>query len=885
MSEKKRKHKVLIILLVIVLIIISAFAGLFLYSKIDRKEPLSVLPHDYSVYLHTDSAWNAVEPLLDLKAIDMFFSTPELTSCRGIFMQLRAAQWRNNRILSKIASKPVDLALYKDDNPESKYNILLCVDLGGLSSITRFSSVYLSKLNIQNLYEGDDCYIYDNKGTEYYIRPYKNLLLASDSHELLNSAFQEDYNNYSKEELAVLNKKSPEPIKIVANLRKLSGKLFEGEGIVPELAKAFPQNGLCAISVSLTDESFRLNASIPLEAVEDENYSLSSIFERRSSTPSIISRFRENVQYYTIINAGSLQQLKDAFFPIIVKDSEGSWKKYNSVSKTLLSLSIEELLFSWTGDEVVIFGIEGKNDPVFAIQIKDEKKRQQVFEKFLSSMLIKDNSSLLLDGVRIPRLELPTFLEGLLSLFEVRLPNPYYLIQDGFIYFSENAENLSEIHKGEKHLPKIASDANWNAVSKGLSTDAALSLYYNLDRSAPFFLRSKANLSNLISLYSIGRTDLCIKNSELIIQLSAISKSKEDSLHVPGFPITLEGRVDGKLAAENNNPKAKSNALYWVENQKTICSMELPSTNINRREMGDAVFICPLANANEEDAKKGVLWAVTVHGEAYLLTRKLEVVSGFPVFLSEEVEVEPVAHEDGVFVFTENSNMLFVDTRANVTSTALDIDGLLKSTPSIKEDFSGRTFVGYYDKGFLGKLGVLCSNDKKQSDNEEMQSFSLEVSGIAYGSPAFLVNKKGEMPYVGFVTQTGDFYLWNLNNDESTIIQLEGNYKCPVVCLGNCFVAISTEGLISRISLSGEVLEMKIPNVTCNDAFVTVNDNSLYVCPDGNVIYGFDENLELLVPFPVTGWGRPAFADVNGDKTLDFFALSVDNKLHAVKMR
>lgn len=877
MSAKKIISKIFITILVLVLLIVLCFAGLYIYSSVDSKKSLSVFPHDYTFYLHTDSAWDSVEPLLDLKAMDMVLSTPEFTNYRGIFMQLRASDWRRNKILSTIASKSIDAALYSDES--GKFSFLACANLGGVSAVTRFlpmlSSAFEEKLNKKNIFSEEDYFIFDNNGTSYYIKPFKNLLLISDNLLVLKRAFEADYSEYTKEQLSVLNKKNNDSIQLVVNTANLLGNTIEDKGIRGQLSKVISDESLSSITFKITDDNIKLTAAIPFKQIEDDEFTMGTVLNVNSTTPSILSRFRENVQYYTILNAGTLEELKNAFLPIVVNDSESLWKKCDGLSRSLFSLSIEDLLFSWSGKEIVVFGIEGKNDPVFAVQIKDEKKRQQVFEKFLNSMLIKDNSSLLLDGVRIPRLELPNFLQNLLQLFEVSLPNPYYLIQDGFIYFSESAENLSEIHKAESFAAKISDDENWNAVSKGLSSNSTISLYYNLERSIPFFLRSKASVSNVLSLYSIGRADISIKNSELFFNLSAISKEIEKSNIIPGFPKELEGKVDGKLYLETNNPKAKSNVVYWVENKKNICSMEIPSTTITKKEMQDEVYICC---TESEQNNEGKLWAVTTHGEVYLFNKKFEVEDGFPLLIGENISVEPTAGENCIYIATDNKHIYSVNSDKKIKSYDLDITGTIKSSPFYYEDKIGRKFIAVYDKSFFGKVYIICD-----FGDETVLSFNMPE--IAFGAPVFIEAKGKDMPVAGLVSQNGNFYLFDLDSQSTKILHFEGFYKNSPVTIKNNFYIVSTTGLVTRISENYDSLEVQIPKVSCNDAFLSVSNDNLFVCPDGNVIYGFDKNLELLYPFPITGWGIPVFVDVNGDKNSDCFTLSIDNKLYAIKMR
>ena len=86
-------------------------------------------------------------------------------------------------------------------------------------------------------------------------------------------------------------------------------------------------------------------------------------------------------------------------------------------------------------------------------------------------------------------------------------------------------------------------------------------------------------------------------------------------------------------------------------------------------------------------------------------------------------------------------------------------------------------------------------------------------------------------------------------------------------------------------------MAVQIPNATAKEATLTVSKSingqsaNIFVGIDGNLIYGFNENMELLKGFPITGTGKPVFADINGDGSKDCFALTIDNKLNAWNLR
>ncbi|MBQ8561140.1 MAG: hypothetical protein IJ441_06090, partial [Spirochaetaceae bacterium] len=171
------------------------------------------------------------------------------------------------------------------------------------------------------------------------------------------------------------------------------------------------------------------------------------ILQQNSSLPLLLSQLGSNTQYYTIMNLGSLAQLKEAAFPLLPKklDAENLWNTANSLSTSFFGVDLQELLFSWAGGEFGLLGVEGLKDPAIALEIKDENMRQFIFNQLLSSIILKDDTSLILNGVRLPRLQFPVFIQGLMKMLNINMPSPYYMVHKGFIYFSQSPETLSAI--------------------------------------------------------------------------------------------------------------------------------------------------------------------------------------------------------------------------------------------------------------------------------------------------------------------------------------------------------------------------------------------------------------------------------------------------------
>jgi len=879
-----RKHPFLNILKAFLLVLITLILIIVIwctFSLFNKKESISLLPSNYSLYLHTDSIWDALNPIIDLQAADIFLSTPELSQIRETLITFRQSPLRNNKLFAALASRPTDLGLYMN---QSNQNIVAVIDMGIFSSVTRLAKIILPSLNIKglSLVQSDKFYHFEYamENNVFYIKPHYNTVLISTNFELLQKACQGNNDEiYTPEELALIKKKIDEPIKILADSKNLIDTINTDETntLINDLSYLLNHENKILISLDIKENKININADIPLEKTESENIkpkiqNINVLLNKPSSTPQILSHLSDIVQYYTILNAGSLQDITSAAFPIIGEstDIESLWEKADSLCKILFSVSLDDLLFSWTGKECAAIGLEGLNAPVFILQIKDETKRRNVFENVLSSVILHDDTSLILNGVRLPKIYLPPFLQNILTAFGVNLPNPYYLVHNGFIYFSESPEVLSTIYNSSSKNTRITNNKNWQAVSSTQKLESTISLFYDLERSEPFFIRGNNIFSKILELYTIGRCDIRIKDSILNFQLSVSTRQAGHLRSIPGFPIQLTEKASQLHIESGNTPSH----IFWVENNNTIKSMNINSMQTKELELPSKVSITPTTNKTNSD---GILWAVTEEGVVHLFSKDLEEIAGFPIMLESKPSATPIAQKQNLLIPMQ-TNLCSITPQAKQQILSIpDISGSILATPTVLDDT-----ITFYDKSFLGKIYTL---------NESFQT-SHNIIGIAYGSPA-LMKKDGNL-YTAFITQAGRLYILCDNENLTNFpleINLRGIFFTNVVNTENYFYALASDGMLYRISLDGTVVAIRIPNSTAKEATLTVsNPNSnrtsnIYISIDGNIIYGFNENLELLSGFPIVGTDKPIFVDINGDGYADCLALTIDNKLNAWNVR
>ncbi|WP_294431850.1 DUF3352 domain-containing protein [uncultured Treponema sp.] len=902
-TQKNRIISFIFSIVVALLVIILTLACIFSFCAFDKKSALSSIPRGYSLYVSSRSAFDTVNPLFDLQACDVILSSPEFAGIRKPFMEFKSSEIREDFLFKMLASRPFDFALYGNGaDIGTNSHFVFVADMGAFSLFSRCIQYMYPKLNLQieNLsYEVESdvpLFVYEvalqnnenqkSSGIKkIYIKSVKNLIIASDSLEhLLTASLAKNDSSYTKEQIKLFesnkSKKSRGELSIVADAQTFLQSVTEENKILSSIATMISEDSLTFINFNITDSDVYLKSSIPLNISDVNNQALGSLLSRKSNVPSLLPRFSDVTQYYTILNAGNLEELKNAILPLLqdVENPQLLWENCEEWSKSILGMDLSEFLFSWTAHEFAVLGVENQNDPVFVLQIKDEKARQRVFNKLTSSILINDDNSLILDGVRIPKLQLPPFFNGLLSLIGINIPSPYFMVLDGYIYFSESEECLSAIYTNTHSGKPLIKNKNYLDVSGNHKKESTLSLYYNLERSVPFFLRSKEIISSVLKLYTMGQLDIRIDKGFMDVSLHACARKSGNLYSVAGFPLNLEGKADSENLQIDSGKNPRH--VYWVENSKQIKALDFSGMTVFSKEESDSVEIIASAK-NKGDA---ALWSVSSRGVVSLLSPTLNVHERFPILLGENVSTRPCVVGEKLVVLSENGNVFIIKPDASVVS--IEIPGLSSKTGL--SSLPDSDCFALYSKGFLGKIYYFEGDKCVNLDSP------FEIPGIAFGAPALM--KSGGKVYIALITQAGEMNVWRSDSrdgeqTDSFPIRIGGVFMTNVVASDKYFYALSNDAVLYRISRDGVVLSVQIPNSTAKEGYLCLRDPekngkmNVYVCADANVIYAFNEKLELLSGYPLTGWGKPVFADVNGDKVSDCIALTIDRKLVAWKTR
>lgn len=883
-KSKKKKNgfvKFLLGLLWVLIILIALpvlWLGINYFIKADRTD---YVPENYSVHLRTDSLWDSVNPLLDLQALDVLLTDPDLAKFKPVLVEFRQSDLRTNSLVDFALSRRTDLMVYEDSA------FVGILDSGILSGIVKLAPFVLDKIEIENLSvvkaSGKTWFEYTSGENVFYVTVVKNLILFSQNKEFFEKAVSGGH----REKLSESCKKTFEgklssPFAVTADSKKVLEMFAEENAYALSVKQCLSDEELAVIDFGISDKNLKISVSVPysLENLDEKN-PVAKLMKKNSKVPVIVQKLPSFVQYYTVLSAGSLEELKDAAF--YCGDSSlnlsGKWRTAQNLSNAVFHENLGNLIFSWTDDEYAVIGLEQKTDPVFILKIKDEKRRREVFDTIFSSIILQNDSSLIMDNVRLPRIQLPPFMQSLLESFNIRLPSPYYMVKDGYLYLSQSPENLASINAALKNGSRIALNDNWKEISEDFSQYSALSLYYNLERSIPFFLKSKSSVSKILEIYNIGRFDLRVKDSSLEISLSAVECKTPEAMALPGFPVNLEGKINSELFRSN----VKNSPVVFFVCDDQVVSYNLHSAENISRKIENLKFIVPVEEAGNKE--KGALWVVTKEGTVYLFNEKLEDCDKFPLVTGMVPVSNGSSKGQKVFFTVKGQTLMEVYSDGNVSKIEVDSFDDISSTPLVYSAGNGKKDsekIVLYERSFMGGIHVLSAESQTQN------FYPLEA--IGFGTPDVLLKEDGVM--LGFVSQSGKltFMDFSFAMPEEFSVNLDGVFYTNVRKCGSSFMALSEDGMLYRITKDQEVTKIKIPHLTARTAVISVSDfdkdgkDEVFVCGEGNVIYGFRENLEMIGCFPVAGYGKPVFLDLDGDKKNECIFLTLDKKLNGCKL-
>jgi hypothetical protein len=162
----------------------------------------------------------------------------------------------------------------------------------------------------------------------------------------------------------------------------------------------------------------------------------------------------------------------------------------------------------------------------------------------------------------------------------------------------------------------------------------------------------------------------------------------------------------------------------------------------------------------------------------------------------------------------------------------------------------------------------------------------VQVSGIAFGSPV-LFSRDGKL-FAAFITQAGSLSVFDASGNLQSGFPLDvpGVFHIQPVWDGSSLWALSSEGVLHQIALDGKILSQTVPGLKAEEGVLLTADvdgdktPEIFFTGEGNALHGYSRAFTQLSGFPLPVWGRPAFADLNGDGMIECIGAGLDNLVY-----
>ena len=885
-KEKKLKSFLKVILIIFCIIPVISVVWV-VFSLVGRIDANTVIPESVSVHVSVPNMLHFLDGVLAHEPLNEISAVPALAKMAVILNTLNESPFLKNKFLRLAARGKLGFALLPSE--PGKTTIIAGYDLGLLYPLLRILPAVSGFINIPGLY-----YVQAGKNSRFefrtddmtfYIGAYRNLLFITNNSIIYESRYKTksaDVNNFNH------IKPSAYDTAILISREYITSLFSEQDPKIASILENINLDSMLEAGLSIDNRRFEFDLSANVSSGKTV---FNRFIEQRSLSPDMAERLPASAQYATILSDGTLNELYQAAV-VFSPDMDDMIKKADSSARTVLGLTLDDLLFSWSGKEFAVFGLEGRPHPVFAIQVSDERKRKEIFDKAFKSVFLTEDIRLNLDGTRIPRISTPEFFQALLRRWNIFLPSPYYTVYKDFILVSESADTLLSALRAMQGNDVLVRTASWREIADGKAASSSFSLYYSLDLSIPFFMRKNTALSGFLSLYRQGLARISFDRGIINFSLSLVPGSGNGVTLVSGYPLDIGGKPSNQIFGSG---KGADSRIFFISDSAAV-SVNLADNSISELSGQSARWVIPAEGVGKKDDIYA--WVVSDRGRVTLVDESMEPAQGFPVITGLRLSAPPYEFEGKLYLCDEGGKIHFIDEKRNLDTWETSFTTALRSPPSFltvsgkgknRSAAANINYAAVYPKSFFGEIWLL-NVDGKVFPNWPASVSLTNNTGVGFGSPLLFAHNNNV--YTAFVCQNGELVVY----DENAVpvspfpLFLDGVFYMQPVFDGEYMWLVSSNGTFFRISIEGELLYQSIPGFpVMEEGYITTFDcdgdktPEIFITGEGNALYAFTRNFRSLEGFPLPVWGRPYFIEAKNSsngKRAEVIGMGMDMKLY-----
>jgi hypothetical protein len=915
MSKAKRFFKFILVLICIPVFIALVWTA---FSLIGRVKAETAVPDSAVLRISVPNPVRLLDGVMSHESLHEISAVPALAQAASVIKTLEENPLLKNRFVRLAARGNIELAMLPAEGPGK---LAAVWDMGFFSPLLRVLPVVSNFVNIPNLYYvqagKNSRFEYRLDGMTLYIGPHRNLLFICDNpqvYEARSNAREDSEKSYNR-----IRPSSYDAVMLISPAF-ISALLADQDANIAMILRNIEFDSAVEAGISVLPKKIEFRLTAPLSSRQT---SLGRLIGQRSQAPDIMERIPASSQYATILSAGTLDELFQAALVFSGPDLDDTIKRADVSARAVFGLTLNDLLFSWTGREFAAFGMEGRPHPVYAIQIADERKRQEVFDKAFNSLVLNESVRLNLDGVRIPRIEIPEFLQSLLRRWNLFLPSPYYTVHKDYLLVSESAETLLAALRAVQRNDVLPRTASWRTIAGGRTggfsgtsggtfggtsggtSASAFNLYYSLDLSVPFFLRKNTAISGFLSLYRQGLVRMGFDRGVVEISLSLVPGSGSGVTLVNALPLETAGRISNRVFGDGRG----ENSHVFLSAGSTVISVKLADNSVYQLSGQGQHWIIPADGIGERDSVNA--WVVSDRGRVTLVNGSLEPAQGFPVLTGLRLSSPPQAHDGRLYICDEDGRVHFITANGEQSVWETSFIAALRSPPSFltlssrarsgaRSGPGAGTYAAVYPKSFFGEIWLLDADGNAlpnwpapisrmggdDDDGNAIGGVTSSNTGIGFGSPLLFAHNS--RVHAAFVSQDGELSVYDENAASVSPfpLLLTGIFFQQPVFDGEYLWLISSDGTLFQVSMAGEILYQRIANFSVKEegylAYFDVDGDKvpeIFITGEGNALYAFTRRFRSLEGFPLPVWGKPVFAD-NGKGKTEIIGVGMDRRLY-----
>ena len=463
-------------------------------------------------------------------------------------------------------------------------------------------------------------------------------------------------------------------------------------------------------------------------------------------------------------------------------------------------------------------------------------------------------------------------MKSFINMIVKNIEMPYFIQIDNYIFLSQDPQSLSGMvnkYTGSNTLPF---DNQFKVALKsiGIKTDSLV--YYNT-KSTRFSLFNKSEfIDKIINLYQCGIIAVSTGNDTITVSLSATGTDRLNVRTFPGFPVYSDDAITGNVIFGSVSGKKVPEIVYLTE------AGSIQVKNITFKDVNG--FPLPLGNDSRTitfDELNKSLTVFSTRGIVNKISKEATTIHPFPLIINYKGGwVSDTVNSKNYYFSPRDADIQSIDSKGVISRLDYIFSAPVLSQPS----FSG-ILIALADRSISGQLFLFNTSGILQ------EGFPYQAGSMIKSSPVFVDST------VVFVTQDG--FVHCVNDKGQSLkgwpIKLDGKYNSTplVITVKNnkLLVILNNEGVISILNINGNVTKkMQLNGIHGNDAKLSAFDidsdsnDEIFIYNAGNYIICLNADLLHYSGFPVSGYSKPDFIDIDRDGNFEMITSSIDSNIY-----